>query len=269
MHCKPRVSWFWFNKSPARNHPYPGSPRPAVPVERGSTLLYQKQCEIGYPTRMTQGPDPGHPRFFNQLFAGLDHHSLAGRFLTEALNSSQYTYEVAPVFVLMEEAVLSTLRSLIGWDSGDGIFCPGGSISNLYAMNLARYRAFPEVKQRGLWAVPRLAVFTSKECHYSVGKSASVLGVGLQNVHPVKVDERGVMIPEDLDEQIEKAKSQGSVPFLVSATSGTTILGAFDPLDKIADVCEKHKLWFHVDAAWGGSALLSKKHKHLLKGIDR
>ncbi|MGH0188036.1 UNVERIFIED_CONTAM: hypothetical protein FKN15_027653 [Acipenser sinensis] len=104
-----------------------------------------------------------HPRFFNQLFAGLDHHSLAGRFLTEALNSSQYTYEVAPVFVLMEEAVLSTLRSLIGWDSGDGIFCPGGSISNLYAMNLARYRAFPEVKQRGLWAVPRLAVFTSKE----------------------------------------------------------------------------------------------------------
>ncbi|XP_058869032.1 cysteine sulfinic acid decarboxylase-like isoform X1 [Acipenser ruthenus] len=210
-----------------------------------------------------------HPRFFNQLFAGLDHHSLAGRFLTEALNSSQYTYEVAPVFVLMEEVVLSTLRSLIGWDSGDGIFCPGGSISNLYAMNLARYRAFPEVKQRGLWAVPRLAVFTSKECHYSVGKSASVLGVGLQNVHPVKVDERGVMIPEDLDEQIEKAKSQGSVPFLVSATSGTTILGAFDPLDKIADVCEKHKLWFHVDAAWGGSALLSKKHKHLLKGIDR
>ncbi|MBN3321268.1 CSAD decarboxylase, partial [Atractosteus spatula] len=204
-----------------------------------------------------------HPLFFNQLFAGVDYHSLAGRFLTETLNTSQYTYEVAPVFVLMEEVVLSELRSLVGWAAGDGIFCPGGSVSNMYAMNLARYRAFPEVKLRGLWAVPRLAVFTSQECHYSVRKSASFQGIGIENVHPVRVDPRGGMIPEDLEEKIELAKSQaeelhldsrlpllapqGAVPFLVSATSGTTILGAFDPLDRIADVCEKHGLWLHVD----------------------
>nr|QJC58940.1 cysteine sulfinic acid decarboxylase [Atractosteus tropicus] len=210
-----------------------------------------------------------HPLFFNQLFAGVDYHSLAGRFLTETLNTSQYTYEVAPVFVLMEEVVLSELRSLVGWAAGDGIFCPGGSVSNMYAMNLARYRAFPEVKLRGLWAVPRLAVFTSQECHYSVRKSASFQGIGIENVHPVRVDPRGGMIPEDLEEKIELAKSQGAVPFLVSATSGTTILGAFDPLDRIADVCEKHGLWLHVDAAWGGSVLFSKKHRHLMKGIER
>uniref|UniRef100_A0A8C3KBB0 CSAD n=1 Tax=Calidris pygmaea TaxID=425635 RepID=A0A8C3KBB0_9CHAR len=67
----------------------------------------------------------GHPRFFNQLFSGLDHHALAGRFITEALNTSQYTYEIAPVFVLMEEVVLAKLRELVGWSSGDGIFAPG------------------------------------------------------------------------------------------------------------------------------------------------
>ncbi|XP_036388923.1 cysteine sulfinic acid decarboxylase [Megalops cyprinoides] len=210
-----------------------------------------------------------HPRFFNQLFAGVDYHALTGRFLTEALNTSQYTYEVAPVFVLMEDVVLSKLRALVGWAEGDGIFCPGGSISNMYAMNLARYRAFPQVKLQGLWAVPRLAVFTSQESHYSVCKAASFQGIGLENVHFVKVDERGCMIPEDLDEKIELARSQGAVPFLVSATSGTTIQGAFDPLDSIADICEKHGLWMHVDAAWGGSVLFSKKHRHLVKGIER
>uniref|UniRef100_A0A2R8VK32 Cysteine sulfinic acid decarboxylase n=1 Tax=Mus musculus TaxID=10090 RepID=A0A2R8VK32_MOUSE len=109
----------------------------------------------------------GHPRFFNQLFSGLDPHALAGRIITESLNTSQYTYEIAPVFVLMEEEVLKKLRALVGWNSGDGVFCPGGSISNMYAMNLARFQRYPDCKQRGLRALPPLALFTSKE----VGKS--------------------------------------------------------------------------------------------------
>ncbi|XP_044207782.1 cysteine sulfinic acid decarboxylase isoform X2 [Thunnus albacares] len=210
-----------------------------------------------------------HPRFFNQQFAGVDYHSMAGRFLTEALNTNLFTYEVAPVFVLMENEVLRGLRLLVGWTEGDGIFCPGGSTSNMYAMNLARYRLFPEVKSQGLWALPRLAIFTSPESHYSVKKGAAFLGIGIDNVILVKVDDGGRMSPEDLDEKIKLAKSQGAVPFLVSCTSGTTVQGAFDPLHRIADVCENHKLWMHVDAAWGGSVLFSKQHRHLMKGVDR
>ncbi|XP_047223139.1 cysteine sulfinic acid decarboxylase isoform X1 [Girardinichthys multiradiatus] len=210
-----------------------------------------------------------HPRFFNQQFAGVDYHSLAGRFLSEALNTNLFTYEVAPVFVLMEAEVLRGLRELVGWTEGDGIFCPGGSTSNMYAMNLARYRLYPEVKSQGLWSLPRLTIFTSPESHYSVKKGAAFLGFGMDNVIFVKVDDGGHMIPEDLDEKIELSKSQGGVPFYVSCTSGTTVQGAFDPLDHIADVCDKHKLWLHVDAAWGGSVLFSKKHKHLMKGVHR
>uniref|UniRef100_A0A8D0ADX5 Cysteine sulfinic acid decarboxylase n=1 Tax=Sander lucioperca TaxID=283035 RepID=A0A8D0ADX5_SANLU len=211
----------------------------------------------------------GHPRFFNQLFAGVDYHALAGRFLTEALNTNLYTYEVAPVFVLMELEVLRGLRQLVGWTEGDGLFCPGGSISNMYAMNLARYQLFPEVKSQGLWGLPRLTIFTSIESHYSVKKGAAFLGIGTDNIILVKVDDGGRMIPEDLDEKIKLAKSQGAVPLLVSCTAGTTVQGAFDPLDHIADVCEKHKLWMHVDAAWGGSVLFSKQHRHLMKGVER
>ncbi|XP_041722665.2 cysteine sulfinic acid decarboxylase isoform X1 [Coregonus clupeaformis] len=210
-----------------------------------------------------------HPRFFNQLFAGVDYHALTGRFLTEALNTSQYTYEVAPVFVLMEDEVLSKLRSLVGWAEGDGIFCPGGTVSNMYAMNLARYRAFPEVKLKGQLALPRLAVFTSQESHYSVMKAAAFQGIGTENVFMVNVDDRGCMITEDLREKIELAKSQGAVPFFVHATSGTTVQGAFDPLEPIADICDRQGLWMHVDAAWGGSVLFSKEHRHLMRGIER
>ncbi|XP_025978335.2 cysteine sulfinic acid decarboxylase isoform X1 [Dromaius novaehollandiae] len=210
-----------------------------------------------------------HPRFFNQLFSGLDHHALVGRMITEALNTSQYTYEIAPVFVLMEEVVLAKLRELVGWSSGDGIFCPGGSISNMFAMNVARYHRFPESKHRGSWALPRLVLFASRESHYSIQKGAAFLGIGIDNIYLVGVDERGKMIPEELEKEIKRAKAEGAVPFFVSATCGTTVLGTFDPLQGIADVCQRHGIWLHVDAAWGGSALLSRKHRHLLAGIER
>ncbi|XP_075683291.1 acidic amino acid decarboxylase GADL1 [Rhinoderma darwinii] len=210
-----------------------------------------------------------HPRFFNQLYGGMDHYSLAARFITEALNPSVYTYEVSPVFILTEEVVLLKMMEFLGWKEGDGIFSPGGSVSNMYAVNLARYKYCPDIKEHGLSSVPRLVMFTSEECHYSMKKAAAFLGIGTNNVYFVKADDQGKMIPEDLENQVQKAKEEGAAPFLVLATAGTTVLGAFDPLDDIADICEKHKLWFHVDASWGGSALLSRKYRKLLHGISR
>ncbi|KAF1584115.1 Cysteine sulfinic acid decarboxylase, partial [Eudyptes moseleyi] len=182
---------------------------------------------------------------------------------------SRYTYEIAPVFVLMEEVVLAKLRELVGWSSGDGIFSPGGSISNMYAMNVARFHRFPESRRKGSWALPRLALFTSRESHYSIQKGAAFLGIGTDNVYLVDTDERGKMIPKELEKEIQRAKAEGAEPFFVCATCGTTVLGAFDPLGSIADICQRHGLWFHADAAWGGSALLSGKHRHLLAGIER
>ncbi|KAI1885607.1 hypothetical protein AGOR_G00205570 [Albula goreensis] len=212
----------------------------------------------------------GHPRFFNQLYAGLDPYSLVGRLLTETINPSLYTYEVAPVFVLTEEAVLKKMIEFLGWEEGgDGIFSPGGSVSNMYAVNVARYHCCPDIKEQGLSAMPRLVLFTSKECHYSVAKAAGFLGIGTKNVYVVSSDQRGKMIPAELEKQVLRAKAEGAQPFMVNATSGTTVLGAFDPLEEIADICERHKLWLHVDACWGGGALLSRKHRHLLQGIQR
>ncbi|XP_029600196.1 acidic amino acid decarboxylase GADL1 isoform X1 [Salmo trutta] len=212
----------------------------------------------------------GHPLFFNQLYAGMDPYSLVGRFITEAINPSLYTYEVAPVFLLTEEAVLKKMIEIIGWqDGGDGIFSPGGSVSNMYAVNVARYHHCPDVKVLGLSALPRLVMFTSQECHYSVSKAAAFLGIGTNNVYVIPSDKRGKMIPAEFEKQVQRAKDEGALPFMVNATAGTTVLGAFDPLEEIADICERHNLWMHVDACWGGGALMSKKHRYLLQGIHR
>lgn len=92
----------------------------------------------------------GHPYFANQLFSSLDPYGLVGQWLTDALNPSVYTYEVSPVFSLMEEVVLKEMRKFIGYKDGkgDGIFCPGGSMANGYAINCARYKYMPDIKVR-------------------------------------------------------------------------------------------------------------------------
>lgn len=90
----------------------------------------------------------GHPYFVNQLFSSLDPYGLVGQWLTDALNPSIYTYEVSPVFILMEETVLREMRKIVGFEDGrgDGIFCPGGSIANGYAISCARHKLLPDIK---------------------------------------------------------------------------------------------------------------------------
>lgn len=217
------------------------------------------------------GVKTGHPRFFNQLSSGLDVIGLAGEWLTSTANTNMFTYEVSPVFLLMEEVLLRKMQKIVGWsdDEGDGIFCPGGSISNLYSVLLARYYFYPEVKTKGMTALPRLTLFTSEHSHYSVKKSAAVLGIGSENVVVVKCDDRGKMIPTELESSIIAARAKGCVPFFVNATAGTTVYGAFDPFHALADICQRHQLWLHVDAAWGGGLLMSRRHRVKMQGIER
>ncbi|PIO41233.1 hypothetical protein AB205_0131940, partial [Aquarana catesbeiana] len=202
------------------------------------------------------GVKTGHPRYFNQLSSGLDMIGLAGEWLTATANTNMFTFEIAPLFIIMEELIIKKMQELIGWRERemDGIFSPGGTISNLYSVLVARYKFFPIVKTKGMAALPRIVLFTSEHSHYSFEKTSAVLGIGTENVIAVKCDDRGKMIVSDLEEKILKAKEQGHVPFYVSATAGTTVYGAFDPFSEIADICEKYGLWMHVDMCYASKA---------------
>uniref|UniRef100_A0A182XX13 Uncharacterized protein n=1 Tax=Anopheles stephensi TaxID=30069 RepID=A0A182XX13_ANOST len=212
----------------------------------------------------------GHNHFHNQLFAGVDPYGLTGSWITEALNTSQYTFEVGPTFTLIEDAVIEKCLRLFEFGEGDGILCPGGSMSNMYAMVAARYRTVPDVKRTGVANLAQpLVVFTSEDAHYSITKGVHWLGIGLNNLIRVKTDHRGRMIPDELELAIRAVLDSGRKPFFVNATAGTTVLGAFDDFNLIADVCDRYGIWLHVDACLGGTAILSRRHKPLLSGIGR
>merc|ERR1711962_744354 len=213
----------------------------------------------------------GHPHFFNQLSQGLDIVSMAGEWLAATANANMFTYEIAPVFIMMEHTVLLKMREVIGWEEGDSILAPGGSISNMYAVIIARHKQFPEHKQKGMRAIPaQLICYTSKHSHYSLKGAASTVGLGLDNCREVPVDGRGRMEPCCLRKIIEEDKAKGFLPFCVNCTAGTTVIGAFDPINAIADICEEHNIWLHIDAAWGGGLLMSKTHRpSRFAGVER
>jgi sulfinoalanine decarboxylase/sulfinoalanine decarboxylase/aspartate 1-decarboxylase len=114
-----------------------------------------------------------------------------------------------------------------------------------------------------------LVVYTSAESHYSISKNASFMGLGRNGVRFIACDSAGRMIPDELEKQIKKDRSEGYLPFFVNATAGTTVLGVFDPIDVIYGVTNKYGLWLHVDGAFGGSLIFSSSHKYLLKGIEK
>lgn len=218
-----------------------------------------------------------HPRFLNQNFAGPDPVSVVGDWLGAALNTTGATFEAAPVFTLMESAVLHKLGRIAGYveEGSDplptlppGLFCPGGSTATLYALQLARHRHQPDVATAGANG-DRLTMFVSDAGHYAATKSAALLGIGSDAVIKVASDEHGAMLVPALETAVAASRAAGDVPFAVIGTSGTTVTSAFDPLDAIADVCERESLWFHVDGCYGGSALFSPTHRHLLDGVER
>ncbi|XP_057315030.1 cysteine sulfinic acid decarboxylase-like [Hydractinia symbiolongicarpus] len=211
----------------------------------------------------------GHPRFYNQLFSGLDMTCLMGQWISTTTNTLMFTYEVGPVYIMMEKYVLDKMREYIGFHNGDGQIFPGGSISNMQAMSIARFKYFPDLKEEGLQAGPKLVAFVSEEAHYSTNKAAATLGIGTKNLKKITTDKNGKMMVSDLIDQIEAAIARGEKPFYVCATAGTTVKGVFDPINDIADVCEKYDMWLHVDGAWGGASLLSRTYKHLLAGVER
>ena len=114
----------------------------------------------------------------------------------------------------------------------------------------------------------KYVAFVSSEAHYSALMSANVIGIGHQNLIKVSCDSGGRMKPESLVEEIKRALRNDQVPFCIIATSGTTVRGAFDPLKEIAQIAHDNNIWLHVDAAWGGSCLFSKRHRMLMDGIE-
>ena len=206
--------------------------------------------------------------FFNQLFGGRQGKAVLGDLLAVMLNNSMYTYKVAGPQVGIEQEIIRQSCDLVGYGSqSNGTFPTGGSMSNYMALIMARDAKDPDCRLDGMSKA--MVIYTSKESHYSNAKNASFAGIGKNNIRYIQADSKGRMITEKLEEQIIDDISKGFIPTYVNATAGTTVLGVFDPIDEIADITEKYKMWLHVDGAYCGSVIFSEKYKYLIKGVER
>jgi len=213
-------------------------------------------------------PSTAPGRFYNQLFGGREPFAVLGDLVATGLNNSMYTYKVAGPQVLLENGLIERMGNLMGYEQHEGTFTPGGSLSNLCAMLLARDQACPDFRERGMDG-SRLRVYTSVDSHYSVPKAAAILGVGRENVVRIPVDHGGRMLAPELARAIDADLEAGYVPLMVNATAGTTVLGAFDPIAELADVCEPRDLWLHMDGAFGASMVFDERFETSFEGSER
>ena len=214
----------------------------------------------------------GHPRLLGWT---LPSGTIIGAFadgIAGALNQN-VAVSGAGIATAVEILVIEWIKKIMGYDpKAMGTFVSGGSIANLTGLVTARnVKANYDIRTEGVKQnlnANNLVLYASREAHGCISKAANILGIGTDNINWVRVDEDFCLDPLDLQNKIVEDQRNGKQPFAVVATAGTVNTGAIDPLESIANICHKHNVWFHVDAAYGGFAMLSSKLKPLLKGIE-
>lgn len=168
----------------------------------------------------------------------------------------------------LEQQTLRWMAEFIGFPLHEGVFTSGGMTSNLTALVAAREAAVPGSRIDGIGA-RRCAVYCSDEAHHSVVRAVEVCGIGSASVRRIAIDQDRRMRVAELDVALQQDRDDGVIPVAVVATAGTTLTGAIDPLDQIADVCARHRVWMHVDGAYGGPAAGVPEVAAQFKGIER
>ena len=191
--------------------------------------------------------------------------------LVAAINPQLATMARSQLASKIEHQTVRWIAERCGYTkNAGGTFTSGGNEANFSGIALALAAHFPDAIEDGVGSISaRPVMYASEESHHSIDKSAGLLGIGRNAVRRVPIDERLHLRPDELEKMLDGDIAAGHRPFCVVATAGTTNSGAVDDIDAIADVCERRKLWLHLDGAYGASAVFSDKHRNLLRGIER
>jgi glutamate/tyrosine decarboxylase-like PLP-dependent enzyme len=183
--------------------------------------------------------------------------------LISSLNNNGGAYHQSPAITTCEEEVIRAFARLFEMPGADGMILPGGSFATLQAIVLARVQATEGPAQSGF------RLYTSEAAHFSVARTAAVAGLANEDVISVPVSGRGIMDVDALRSHIRRDRENGITPFAVVATAGTTGTGALDPIREIAALCRDETLWLHVDACYGGAAMMLESMKSRFAGIEQ
>lgn len=262
-----------------RNGPLPAGGPAGVAAQVADSLAAQGDTDAlaHLTTLLARGSaDPADPACAAHLHCPPLAVAVAADLAVSALNPSQDSWDQAPAATELETALVRELAALVGYDPAQaaGVVTSGGTESNLMGLMLARDRELSRESGRPTelagvpsHLTPRL--FASAAAHFSVQRAAAVLGLGEAAVVSVPVDADLRMDPDALEQCLKQSVAEGEIPVAVVATAGTTDTGGIDPLPRIADLAAEYGAWLHVDAAYGGGALLSDRLAPLLDGLGR
>jgi aromatic-L-amino-acid/L-tryptophan decarboxylase len=219
---------------------------------------------------VTHWNHPGFMAYFNSTSSGP---GILAELLSAAFNTNGMLWRTNPSSAELEQHTLQWLRQMLGMPEGFwGIIYDTASTASMHAIAAARQQTGLKVREKGLCGrgdVKRLRLYASEQAHSSIDKSAITLGLGLNALRKIPTDNEFRMIPEELDKAIQEDKKNGWLPFCIVATVGTTSTTSIDPVDKIADICERENLWLHVDGAHGGMAAIIPEMKNIFNGVER
>lgn len=214
-----------------------------------------------------------HPNFHGLFSTSTSSVGVFGEMLAAAFDMKAMLWRTSPASTELEDVVLDWLRQMMGLpEHFEGIIYDTASVSTMHAIAAARERANLNIRDEGMSGregLPLLRVYCSEHVHSSIDKSVITLGLGTRSLRKVAVNERYEMSADALASAIEEDIKAGHVPICVIPTVGTTSSSSVDPVDAIADICEKHGIWLHVDTAYAGSAAIVPEMQHYFRGYER
>lgn len=215
-----------------------------------------------------------HPMYFGLFRPTVERASVIADALAALYDPNLAVWDFAPAPVQMEQHVLRVIAASFGpaFTQPESLaqFTSGGQESNHTAVAVALTHQFPPIREHGLRALSGQPVFyLSSEGHHSLEKVAHATGLGRSAVRTIPVDTNWQMNVATLEAQIAQDRAKGYLPFMIVGTAGTTSAGVVDPLPELATLAQRERLWFHVDAAWGGAAALPPSLRPALAGIEQ
>ena len=213
----------------------------------------------------------GHPRFFGYVTGSGTVPGAIAEMLAAGVNMNVGGWQLSPSASEIEQHLIAWFAGRFGLpETAGGLLVSGGAMANMVGLKAARdHMAGWDTRRDGVAAGPGLAVYATSETHVVTDRAADALGLGTAAVRRLPVDDGLRMVPAALSERIQADRAAGLRPMAVVATAGTTSTGAIDPLPEIADICAEFGLWMHVDAAYGGPAVLADDLRPLMAGIER
>ncbi len=219
---------------------------------------------------ITHWNHPGFMAYFNSTSSGP---GILAELLTAALGANGMLWKTSPAFTELEKLMMNWFRQMVGLPENYwGIIYDTASTSSMHAIAAAREQLDLGIREKGMTGrndLPKLILYCSEHAHNSIDKGVLTLGIGLDGIRKISVNDKFEMISEKLEEAIKEDIAKGFKPFCVVATVGTTSTTSVDPVDAIADICEKYNLWLHIDSAYAGVTAMIPEMKWITKGWER